>query len=102
MSYQINISLEKNESGYLASCLEITDRQFQGTSLDTVFDDLKKAIDRDLQIQENSTTPKVRQPIWKIAQLLIEDMTEEELDRLPNDGAEQHDFYIYGTPKQEK
>lgn len=57
MSYQINISLEKNESGYLASCPEITDQQFQGNSLDTIFDDLKKAIGRDLQIKESSTTP---------------------------------------------
>lgn len=102
MSYQINIFLEKNESGYLASCPEITDQKFQSNSLDTIFDDLKKAIDRDLQIKENSTAPKVRKPIWKIAQLLIEDMTEEELNQLPTDGAEQHDRYIYGTSKQER
>jgi hypothetical protein len=86
----------------LAACPEITDQKFQSNSLDTVFDDLKKAIGRDLQIKENSTVPKARQPIWKIAQLLIEDMTEEELNQLPTDGAEQHDSYIYGTPKQER
>lgn len=101
MSYQINICLEKSESGYLASCPEITDQKFKSQSLDTVFDDLKKAIGRDLEIKENST-PKVRQPIWKIAQLLIADMTEDELDRLPTDGAQQHDSYIYDTPKPER
>lgn len=101
MSYQINISLEKNESGYSASCPGITDQQFQGNSLDTVFENLKKAIVRDLQAKENPTSPKVRKPIWKVAELLIQDMTEEELNQLPTDGAEQHDRYIYGTPKQE-
>ncbi len=101
MSYQINISLEKNESGYLASCPGITDRQIQSNSLDTVFNELKKAIVRDLQAKEEPPSPKVRQPIWKVAELLILDMTEEELNQLPTDGAEQHDRYIYGTPKQE-
>ena len=29
-------------------------------------------------------------------------MTEEELNQLPIDGAEQHDHYIYGTAKKEE
>ena len=38
--------------------------------------------------------------IWNIAQKITEDMTEEELQQLPIDGAQQHDHYIYGTPKK--
>lgn len=39
-------------------------------------------------------------PIWEIAQDITRDMTEEEIAQLPRDGAEQHDHYIYGTPKR--
>lgn len=31
---------------------------------------------------------------------LTADMTPEEIAELPTDGAEQHDHYIYGTPKK--
>ena len=39
-------------------------------------------------------------PIWEIAEELTRDMTPEEIAQLPTDGAEQHDHYIYGTPKR--
>ncbi|NET26170.1 hypothetical protein [Okeania sp. SIO1I7] len=102
MSYKINISLEKKESGYSASCPEITDKQFEGDSLDIIFSELKKAIQLELQTQEKKASKKVNQPIWEVAQSLIKDMTEDELNLLPTNGAEQHDHYIYGTPKQEE
>jgi hypothetical protein len=38
--------------------------------------------------------------IWEIADTLLEGIPEEELERLPVDGAAQHDHYIYGTPKR--
>jgi antitoxin component of MazEF toxin-antitoxin module len=31
---------------------------------------------------------------------LIADIPPEELDKLPTDGASQHDHYLYGTPKR--
>ena len=102
MSYKINISLEKKESGYSASCPEITDKQFQGDSLDIIFAELKKAIQLELQNQEKKASKKVNQPIWEVAQSLIQDITEDELNVLPTNGAEQHDHYIYGTPKKEE
>ena len=37
--------------------------------------------------------------LWEIAADLLQDVPEEEVARLPVDGAEQHDHYIYGTPK---
>jgi hypothetical protein len=39
-------------------------------------------------------------PIWDTAADLLADLPPEELDRLPVDGAAQHDHYIYGTPKR--
>jgi hypothetical protein len=38
--------------------------------------------------------------IWEIADELLAGILEEELERLPVDGAAQHDHYIYGTPKR--
>ena len=43
------------------------------------------------------STPK---PIWEIAADLRTSVPEEEWAKLPVDGAEQHDHYIYGTPKR--
>jgi len=40
-----------------------------------------------------------RKPIWEIAGELFDEIPEEELERLPIDGATQHDHYLYGTPK---
>ena len=39
-------------------------------------------------------------PLWEIAADLLKDVPQEVLDRLPTDGAAQHDHYIYGTPKR--
>jgi len=38
--------------------------------------------------------------IWEIAAELLAEVPEEALNRLPPDGAAQHDHYIYGTPKR--
>ena len=92
--------MKKKESSYFASCPEITDKQFQGDSLDTVFAELKKAIQFQLQIQAEQSSQKINQPIWKVAESLVQDMTEEELNQLPIDGAKQHDHYIYATAKK--
>ena len=39
-------------------------------------------------------------PIWEAFENSLKEIPEEELDRLPPDAAEQHDHYIYGTPKR--
>jgi hypothetical protein len=39
-------------------------------------------------------------PIWEAIDDLMRDVPEEEIARLPIDGAAQHDHYIYGTPKR--
>ena len=41
-----------------------------------------------------------QKPIWEIAADLRTSVPEEEWAKLPVDGAEQHDHYIYGTPKR--
>ncbi len=41
-----------------------------------------------------------RRPIWEEILDLVKDVPPEELDKLPTDGASQHNHYIYGTPKR--
>jgi Arc/MetJ-type ribon-helix-helix transcriptional regulator len=40
-------------------------------------------------------------PIWEEIQELTADIPDEEFAKLPVDGAEQHDHYIYGLPKRQ-
>jgi hypothetical protein len=44
--------------------------------------------------------PPRKKHIWEIATELVAEIPEEDLARLPVDGAAQHDHYIYGTPKR--
>ena len=39
-------------------------------------------------------------PIWEVFEEISASIPEEEWAKLPADGAEQHDHYIYGTPKR--
>jgi hypothetical protein len=39
-------------------------------------------------------------PIWHRIQDIMSKVPAEELEKLPHDGAEQHDHYLYGTPKR--
>jgi ssDNA-specific exonuclease RecJ len=43
----------------------------------------------------------VNRPIWEKIREIAKQVPEEEWDRLPVDGAEQHDHYLYGVPKRE-
>jgi putative addiction module CopG family antidote len=46
------------------------------------------------------TTPVGRKPIWEVAEERMGAVPDEELERLPADGAEHLDHYLYGTPKR--
>jgi hypothetical protein len=39
-------------------------------------------------------------PVWQMVEELLKDIPVADLERMPTDGAEQHDHYIYGTPKR--
>ena len=38
-------------------------------------------------------------PLWEIAEEISAQVPLEEWEKLPADGAEQHDHYLYGSPK---
>jgi hypothetical protein len=39
-------------------------------------------------------------PIWEVIKAISAEVPLEEWVRLPTDGAEQHDHYLYGAPKK--
>ncbi len=41
-----------------------------------------------------------QRPIWKVFQEITKDIPKEAWEKLPPDGALEHDHYIYGTPKR--
>ena len=45
-------------------------------------------------------TEEPHKPIWETFIEASREIPDEELDRLPTDGATQHDHYIYGVPKR--
>ena len=100
MKPKLNILIEKDESGYSASCSEIAGYKVRAKSLDLVIKNLQATIENYLtQVSSTKESGDSSQPIWAIAEDLIADMTEEEQEKLPRDGAVQHDHYIYGTRK---
>jgi putative addiction module CopG family antidote len=46
-----------------------------------------------------STAPSFK-PIWEEIEEITAGVPDEEFLKLPADGATQHDYYIYGTPKR--
>ena len=53
---------------------------------------------RSPTLEQASEVPQ--KPIWDEILDLTADVPDEEWDKLPTDLAEQHDHYLYGTPKR--
>ncbi|GAP93573.1 hypothetical protein [Leptolyngbya sp. NIES-2104] len=53
-------------------------------------------------ITDEPTEASEDETLIELMERLTADMTEEEIAQLPKDGAEQHDHYIYGSPKRPK
>ncbi|AFY34376.1 hypothetical protein [Calothrix sp. PCC 7507] len=60
---------------------------------------LEEFLDFILFTKQRRQTPADYKPIWEVAADLTQDIPPEILETLPTDGAEQHDHYLYGTPK---
>jgi hypothetical protein len=60
---------------------------------------LEEFLDFILFIKQRRQTSTDYKPIWEVAAELTRDIPTEILETLPTDGAEQHDHYLYGTPK---
>jgi Arc/MetJ-type ribon-helix-helix transcriptional regulator len=51
-------------------------------------------------VTDQQNPAQAEKPIWEEILELTADVPDEEWDKLPTDLAEQHDHYIYGTPKR--
>ena len=54
----------------------------------------------ETQVAPVPMAPPRKKHVWEVAAKLVAAIPEEDLARLPVDGAVQHDHYIYGTPKR--
>jgi len=62
---------------------------------------IEPGTDLVVEVQDGQVVlQRPRRPIWERILDLVKDVPPEELDKLPTDGASQHDHYIYGTPKR--
>jgi hypothetical protein len=77
------------QSGLFASATEM---------IDTLVRDFAQRIPRPPAA--GMPQAEAHKPIWEEILELTADVPEEEWDKLPVDASEQHDHYIYGTPKR--
>jgi Arc/MetJ-type ribon-helix-helix transcriptional regulator len=74
----------------------------QFASADEMIAKLVREYDQQHRQLHAATPPAApaRKPIWERILERTATIPDEEWDKLPVDGAEQHDHYIYGTPKR--
>lgn len=100
MPDKISIVIEKNEQGYAAYSPELADSQVQGSSFEDVTAQIQVRAKDYLEQPVDPSSKTEDKPIWEIFEDFANSIPEEVLAQLPTDGAEQHDHYIYGTPKR--
>ena len=59
------------------------------------------ALVEEMLKQRQVPQPRESRPIWEIITELSSEIPMEEWAKLPTDGAEQHDHYLYGSPKRD-
>ena len=94
---KINIVVAKNSNGYSVNFPELDSIHYQDSSLDKVLNKLKETLETHLSqddLGKETTGESILNMVNKY------DLTEEELNSLPIDAAEEHDHYLYGTPKK--
>jgi len=52
--------------------------------------------------QKTEKTEPLTPPIWERVQQRMNQVPESDMAQLPTDAAEEHDHYLYGTPKRDK
>ncbi|HYH87079.1 MAG TPA: hypothetical protein VEX60_16625 [Pyrinomonadaceae bacterium] len=53
-----------------------------------------EAMEREIRLDGDE------RPLWEMVDAIMRHVPEEVLNNLPADGAEQHDHYLYGSPKK--
>jgi Arc/MetJ-type ribon-helix-helix transcriptional regulator len=92
---------------HLERSIEAAVHSGQFASLDDAMTEAASLLLQRLE-QKQATTPAesrepatpAHKPIWEVFQELSADVPDEVWDSLPPDLSEQHDHYVYGTPKR--
>lgn len=58
----------------------------------------KRVLDFVEGIERQKSQPA--KTLWDAIQEIVKDVPDEVWERLPTDGSEQHDHYLYGSPKK--
>ncbi|MEA5512265.1 hypothetical protein VB715_21060 [Crocosphaera sp. UHCC 0190] len=97
MVNKISIVISKNSNGYSVNFPELEPIDYQDSSLDGVLNRVKDTLQTHLissEVSQETTGESILNMVNKY------DLREVQLDNLPIDGAEEHDHYLYGTPKK--
>jgi hypothetical protein len=93
-----------NVSKDVENAIEAAVRSGQFASAGQMVDKLVRDYAQHTQQQPQPASQEVPQaahkPIWEEILELTADVPDEKWDKLPTDLAEQHDHYLYGTPKR--
>ncbi len=100
MPDKISIVIEKSGQGYAAYSPDIADSQVQGSSFEDVTAQIQARVKDYLEQPGDTSSEATDKPIWEVFDDFAKSIPEEVLATLPTDGAEQHDHYLYGTPKR--
>ena len=73
----------------------LTQAQLHGMSLEAYADSVLRE-----RVQAATESDSSNQPFWKTFTSRVHALPDEVFERLPKDGASEHDHYIYGTPKR--
>lgn len=75
----------------------------------TIFEKVKTlSLDKQRKVLEivekkvSVSQKKDSRPIWEVIAEISSQVPDEEWAKLPADGAENHDHYLYGAPKKQK
>lgn len=94
-----DIRLNAEDKELLARAAEDTGRSWRETLRAAVNSFLERSVKKS-EPNGAPTTAEPTKPIWEVFDDIIGTIPDEEFAKLPTDGAEQHDHYIYGLPKK--
>jgi hypothetical protein len=103
MSSKLNVSINKTDTGYIVQSSEKESQPIEtDDSIESLMQTLKMLVSTHLDIEtEHQPLATTGQSLLNLFESITANISVEETQNLPQDGAEQHDHYLYGSPKRE-
>lgn len=99
MSSRLNVSIEKTDRGYIIQSSEVEAQSIQAGTIESLMQTLQTLISTYLDDRMEAQT--TGQSLLQLFESVNTTLSTEEIQQLPQDGAEQHDHYLYGSPKRQ-